>query len=33
MSDAPIGSTATVRVLREGKRLDVKVPIQKRSAA
>jgi Do/DeqQ family serine protease len=33
MSKAPIGSTATVRVLREGKRVDVRVPIQKRSAS
>ena len=33
MSDAPIGSTATVRVLRGGKRLDFRVPIQKRNGA
>ena len=33
MSNAPIGSTATVRVLRDGKRLDIRVPIQKRSAS
>jgi serine protease Do len=32
MSDAPIGSTATVGVIREGRRLDVRVPIQRRSA-
>ena len=31
MSDAPIGSTATLRVIREGRRLEVRVPIQKRS--
>ncbi len=30
MSDAPIGSTATLRVLKDGKRVDVRVPIQKR---
>jgi serine protease Do len=29
MSEAPIGSTATLQVLRSGKRLDVRVPIQK----
>jgi Do/DeqQ family serine protease len=36
MSDpktAPIGSTATLRVLSEGKQKDVRVPIQKRSAS
>jgi S1-C subfamily serine protease len=33
MSDAPIGSTATIRVLRGGKRLDVRVPIAKRAAS
>ena len=36
MSDpetAPIGSTATLRILRSGKRLEVRVPIQKRSAS
>jgi serine protease Do len=33
MSDAPIGSTATVRVLRDGKRLEFRVPIQKRTGA
>jgi S1-C subfamily serine protease len=36
MSDpdtAPIGSTATLRVLRNGKRVEVRVPIQKRSAS
>ena len=33
MSDAEIGSTATVRVLRNGKRLEFRVPIQKRSAS
>jgi S1-C subfamily serine protease len=32
MSDAPIGSTATLRVLRSGKRIDVRVPIQKSGA-
>ena len=32
MSDAPIGSTATLRVLRDGKRVDVRVPIQKRGS-
>jgi S1-C subfamily serine protease len=32
MSDALIGSTATVRVLRDGKRVDVRVPIQKRTS-
>src|SRR5688572_11882535 len=31
MSDAPIGSTATLRVIREGRRLEVRVPIEKRS--
>jgi S1-C subfamily serine protease len=30
MSEAPIGSTATLQVLRSGKRFDVRVPIQKR---
>ena len=30
MSDAPIGSTATLRILRERKRLEIRVPIQKR---
>ncbi len=33
MSDAQIGSTATLRIIREGRRLDVRVPIQKRSAS
>ena len=36
MSDpqtAPIGSTATLRILRDGKRTEIKVPIQKRSAS
>ena len=33
MSDAPIGSTATLRILRDGKRLDIRVPIQKRAAS
>jgi serine protease Do len=32
MSDAPIGSTATLRVWRNGKRMDVRVPIQKRGS-
>ena len=32
MSDAPIGSTATVRILRDGKRMDVRVQIQKRTS-
>ena len=31
MSAAPIGSTATIRLVREGKRLEFRVPIQKRS--
>jgi serine protease Do len=31
MSAAPIGSTATIRAVREGKRLEFRVPIQKRS--
>ena len=30
MSDAPIGSTATLRIIRHGKRMDIRVPIQKR---
>ena len=29
MSEAPIGSTATLRVWRNGKRVDIRVPIQK----
>ena len=33
MSDAPIGSTATLRILRDGKRVDIRVPIQKRAAS
>ena len=33
MSEAPIGSTATLRVLRDGKRIDVRVPIQKRGTS
>ena len=33
MSDAPIGSTATLRVIRQGKRIDIRVPIQKRGAS
>jgi S1-C subfamily serine protease len=33
MSDAPIGSTATLRILRDGKRVDIRVPIQKRVAS
>jgi hypothetical protein len=33
MSDSPIGSTASIRVLRDGKRLEFRVPIQKRSAS
>jgi S1-C subfamily serine protease len=36
MSDpqtAPIGSTATLRILRDGKRTEIKVPIQKRQAS
>ncbi len=32
MSDAPIGSTASVTVIREGRRVDVRVPIQKRES-
>jgi S1-C subfamily serine protease len=32
MSDAPIGSTATLRILRDGKRIDVRVPIKKRTS-
>ena len=32
MSDAPIGSTAVVRIIRDGKRMDVRVQIQKRTA-
>jgi S1-C subfamily serine protease len=32
MSDAPIGSTATLRILRSGKRIDIRVPIQKSGA-
>jgi serine protease Do len=32
MSDAPIGSTATVTIIREGRRTDVRVPIQRRTA-
>ena len=32
MSKAPIGSTATLRILREGKRIDIRVPIQKRTS-
>jgi S1-C subfamily serine protease len=31
LSDAPIGSTVTLGVLREGKRLSIKVPIAKAS--
>ena len=31
MSEAPIGSTATVRIIRNGRRQDIRVPIQKRS--
>ena len=30
MSDAQIGSTATLRIIRDGRRVDVRVPIQKR---
>lgn len=30
MSDAPIGSTATLRILRDRKRLEIRVPIEKR---
>jgi S1-C subfamily serine protease len=33
LSDAQIGSTATLRVLRNGKRIDVRVPIQKRGTS
>ena len=33
LSDAPIGSTATIRVLRDGRGVDVRVPIQPRSAS
>ncbi|MGH9239033.1 MAG: trypsin-like peptidase domain-containing protein [Vicinamibacterales bacterium] len=33
MSEAAIGSTATLRVLRDGKRVDVRVPIQKRGTS
>ena len=32
LSDAPIGSTATLRVIRDGRRLDVRVPIVRRTA-
>ena len=32
MSDAKIGSTATLRILRDGKRIDVTVPITKRTS-
>jgi serine protease Do len=32
MSDAPIGSTVTVTIIRDGRRRDVRVPIQRRSA-
>jgi len=32
MSDAPIGSTATVTIIREGRRTEVRVPIQRRTA-
>ncbi len=32
LSDAPIGSTAAVGIIREGRRLDVRVPVQRRSA-
>ena len=33
MSDAPIGSTATLRMWRNGKRVDLRVPIQKRGTS
>ena len=32
MSDAPIGSTATVTIIRDGRRTEVRVPIQRRTA-
>jgi len=32
MSDAPIGSTATVTIIRDGRRRDVRVPITRRTA-
>ena len=32
MSDAQIGGTATLRIIREGRRVDVRVPIQKRGS-
>jgi Do/DeqQ family serine protease len=32
MSDTPIGSTATVTIIRDGRRSDVRVPIQRRTA-
>jgi S1-C subfamily serine protease len=32
MSDSAIGSTATVRIIRQGKRMEVRVPIQKRTS-
>jgi hypothetical protein len=32
MSEAPIGSTATVTIIRDGRRRDVRVPITRRTA-
>jgi serine protease Do len=32
MSDAPIGSTATVTLIRDGRRREVRVPIERRTA-
>ena len=32
MSDAPIGSTASVTIIRDGRRRDVRVPIVRRTA-
>ncbi|HVG54413.1 MAG TPA: trypsin-like peptidase domain-containing protein [Vicinamibacterales bacterium] len=33
LSKSQIGSTATLRIIREGKRMDVRVPVQKRGAS
>ena len=33
LSDAPIGSSANIRVVRDGRRIDVRVPIQRRASS
>jgi S1-C subfamily serine protease len=32
LSDAPIGSTGNVRVIRDGRAMDLRVPIQRRTS-